>query len=232
MMPHVEDFLLTLLTQHGEPYVFGAEVRPDDPDPEGGFDCSEIVQWGCAQVGVVPTMPDGSWIQARHCRNHGLEVDVATGIATRGALLFRFKGDPWSGGRPSSAHIAVSLGDGTTFEARGRKWGVGSWSVRNRGWTHAGLVPGLEYTPKTRLGSFVVDVFDPYGRSETPGRLPFWSIYSSGHVLPHNGARNFERGDMSGYDLQAPISGAKFTDWGTLVLSASGDSGTFELRPV
>jgi cell wall-associated NlpC family hydrolase len=96
-------------------------------------------------MGVQPTVPDGSWLQCRHCDNHGTIVSLQDGIATQGALLFRFTGDPFSGDRPSSAHVAVSLGNGSTIEARGRTWGVGSWTTDGRGWTHAARVPGLTY---------------------------------------------------------------------------------------
>ncbi|RAV77347.1 hypothetical protein DBT52_09270 [Aerococcus mictus] len=43
------------------------------------------------------------------------------------------------------AHIAVSLGDGKTIEARNPEMGVGSWDAAGRGWTKAGLVPGVDY---------------------------------------------------------------------------------------
>src|SRR5690606_39740146 len=58
----------------------------------------------------------GSWIQYRHCHNHGTTITPAVAIATRGALLFRFSSDPLKGGRPSSSHVAISLGDNRTVE--------------------------------------------------------------------------------------------------------------------
>jgi len=133
-----------LMSQDGDAYIFGVEVSPSDTNP-AAFDCSELVEWGCARLQVTPRMPDGSWNQATHCKTHGTLVSVQTAIDTKGALLFRFSTDPFTGHRPSSAHVAVSRGDGTTIEARGRRYGVGSWSAHNRGWTHAGLVPGLDY---------------------------------------------------------------------------------------
>ena len=39
----------------------------------------------------------------------------------------------------------ISQGNGKTFEARSRRYGVGAFDARDRGWTHAGLIPGLEY---------------------------------------------------------------------------------------
>lgn len=126
------------LEQAGKPYRFGAEVSLDDPDPPV-FDCSELVQWAAARAGL--DVPDGSWRQVTACRDAGTLVDVATAERVRGALLFHFKGDPFAGERPASAHVAVSLGDGRTIEARSRRYGVGSWPVAGRPWTHAGLVP-------------------------------------------------------------------------------------------
>jgi putative chitinase len=137
--------LLDLLrAQDGDEYVFGVEVSPSDSNPEA-FDCSELVQWGCARLGVKPSMPDGTIYQVRHCRKHGLLIPVEQAIRTAGALLFRFSRDPFTGGRPSGAHVAVSQGNGKTFEARGRASGVGAFSALNRNWTHAGLIPGLKY---------------------------------------------------------------------------------------
>ena len=40
-------------------------------------------------------------------------------------------------------HIAISLGNGKTMEARGKDYGVGVFSAQNRGWTAGGLIPEL-----------------------------------------------------------------------------------------
>jgi len=62
---------------------------------------------------------------------------VSTARATRGALLFRIDEGP------SNDHVAISLGDGKTIEARGAAYGVNVFSVAGRRWTHGGLIPGL-----------------------------------------------------------------------------------------
>jgi len=134
----LEQMIAAAIAQTGKPYIFGAEVRLDDPSPPA-FDCSELVQWTCAQARL--RMPDGTWNQVTHCRDVGTLIDVSTAIWTRGALLFKFGGDPFQGSRPSSAHVAISLGNGTTIEARSAKYPVGSFSAEGRGWTHAGLIP-------------------------------------------------------------------------------------------
>jgi len=141
-------FIETLLSQEGDRYVFGAEASPSDTDPKA-FDCSELVEWAAARCGVTPKVPDGSWYQARHCRDRGRLIPIDEAIRTPGALLFRFSGDPFTGGRPSSAHVAVSLGNGQTIEARSASHGVGRFSASGRSWTLAGLLPGIDYS-KTR----------------------------------------------------------------------------------
>lgn len=139
-----KDLLDLLLTQDGDPYVFGVEVSPSESNPKA-FDCSELVEWGCARLGVKPIMPDGAIYQVRHCQKCGLLIPVKQAIHTTGALLFFFSDDPFTGDRPDHSHVAVSQGNGKTFEARGKAFGVGAFSAQNRSWTHAGLIPGLEY---------------------------------------------------------------------------------------
>jgi putative chitinase len=139
-----KDLLDLLLTQDGDPYIFGVEVSPSESNPKA-FDCSELVEWGCARLGVKPLMPDGAIYQVRHCRKYGLTIPVEQAIHTTGALLFSFSDNPFIGERPRLSHVAVSQGNGKTFEARGKDYGVGAFSAQNRGWTHAGLIPGLEY---------------------------------------------------------------------------------------
>ena len=138
------ELLNLVISQAGDSYVFGVEVRSSESDPEA-FDCSELVEWACARLDVEPRMPDGSWHQARHCRNHNTIIDIDQAIDTAGALLFTFSSSPFEGGRPRRAHVAISQGNGQTFEARSRRYGVGAFRARDRGWTHAGLIPGLEY---------------------------------------------------------------------------------------
>lgn len=152
MATSVDTLVWLMQQQTGDRYIFGAEADLSDPDPSA-FDCSELVQWACARCGVQPTMPDGSWIQWQHCRNHGTLISIEEAIRTKGALLFVFGSDPSGKNRPKSAHVAVSLGDGRTIEARGTRYGVGSWSVAGRGWTHAALIPGVDYSPGIKPAS-------------------------------------------------------------------------------
>jgi cell wall-associated NlpC family hydrolase len=149
-MANAADFVGLLLRQKGDRYLFGVECKIADPDPKS-FDCAELVEWGCGRLKLDPRMPDGSWLQAQHCRKRGTLIKVSQAIHTQGALLFHFAGgDPFGRSRPSMAHVAVSLGNGSTIEARGRKYGVNCFEASGRGWTHAARIPGLDYRRTTK----------------------------------------------------------------------------------
>jgi len=143
-MTSYQDFLDLLNSQAGDEYIFGVEVDPSDANPEA-FDCSELIEWACARMGIQPVMPDGSWMQIQHCHKHATLISVDKALSTPGALLFCFSSSPFGNARPQQAHVAVSQGNGTTIEARGKKFGVGVFSAHGRGWTHAARVPGILY---------------------------------------------------------------------------------------
>ena len=135
-----QQFLDAALAQTGDSYVFGAEAQPDDANPTT-FDCSELAQWAASRVGV--DLPDGSWHQYLQLKEAGAIIPVDQAVHTPGALLFTFDREPTAdGGRPGQAHVAISLGDGNTIEARGRAYGVGSWEAGDR-FTYAAIIPGL-----------------------------------------------------------------------------------------
>jgi len=125
-----EAFVQKALAQEGDQYIFGAEANPNNPNPKA-FDCSELVQWAAHQVGV--SIPDGTMNQLPHIQRAGKTISVARAVSTRGALLFR------------PGHVAISLGDGRTIEAKGSRYGVGIFSTRGRRWTTGGLIPGMKY---------------------------------------------------------------------------------------
>lgn len=129
------DFVTLCLRQVGDTYVWGAGRNVNDPNPEA-FDCSGLVFWACAQLGVKI----GSWSGAQYddCRRAGRLISISEAAATRGALLFE--------GAGGSQHVAVSLGDGKhTVEARGTAYGVCKSTIVDRPWSAAGLIPGLRY---------------------------------------------------------------------------------------
>jgi cell wall-associated NlpC family hydrolase len=136
-----EAFVQAALGQTGDPYVWGAEAAPGTDNPMS-FDCSELIQWAAAEAGV--TVPDGSWYQYLALQEQGSTMSVDEALQTRGALLFWFSSEPTEGGgRPAEAHVAISLGDGQTIEARGSEYGVGSWSGEGGRFNYAAVIPGL-----------------------------------------------------------------------------------------
>lgn len=120
------DFVNVAMTQNGDRYIFGAEARLSDANP-GAFDCSELIEWALARVGVK--FVDGSANQIAACR----QISVAQALRTRGALVY------------APGHIGISLGDGRTFEARNSRVGVRVFGAGTFRWTRGGLVPGLRY---------------------------------------------------------------------------------------
>ena len=71
-------------------------------------------------------------------------------MATRGALLFNHRdaaGNPVDPGAtcPPKAHVAISLGDGTTIEAMGTAYGVKIGQANTSRFTAGGLIPGCSY---------------------------------------------------------------------------------------
>jgi cell wall-associated NlpC family hydrolase len=138
--PRAQAFVAEALAQAGDPYVWGANASPRDADPDA-FDCSELTRWAAKRVGV--DLPDGSWLQYLELKERGALVPVETAARTPGALLFSFSEEPRPGsGRPREAHVAISLGDGRTIEARGRAYGVGTFEAADR-FEYGAIVPGL-----------------------------------------------------------------------------------------
>lgn len=138
-MPTAAEFVTAAMAYEGRPYVLGSEGDLDPGyDPSvGALDCSELVQVALADVGV--DAPDGHWNQWRWCRDGAALIPVDAGVVTAGALLFVYDGT-------TNGHVAISRGDGSTIEARGRAYGTGVFPSEHRGWTHAGMVPGVDYS--------------------------------------------------------------------------------------
>ena len=149
-----DHFVEAALDQRGDKYVFGAEASLDDDDPDA-FDCSELTQWAADQVGV--TIPDGAMYQYLDLKSQGQLMPVEQALKTKGALLFYFSDEPTAGGgRPSAAHVAISLGDGRTIEARGSSYGVNEFAAAHR-FNYAGVIPGMsESLPPTATEGLVV----------------------------------------------------------------------------
>jgi cell wall-associated NlpC family hydrolase len=138
----VEAFVAEALAQRGDRFVMGATAHTDDPNPSA-FDCSELVHWASARAGI--SVPDGALPQYMKLRQQGLGIPVEQAIHTRGALLFSFASPPDAHDmRPAAAHVAISLGNGHTIEARGRAYGVGVFDATTTRFHYAALLPHAE----------------------------------------------------------------------------------------
>ena len=126
----------------GRPLRVDVEANPDDPDPDV-FDCSELVEWAAAQVGVaggrgvVPAVPrheggrDAHLGRGRAQHARRAAVHVLDGAGARAAARRR-------------PHVAISLGDGRVIEARSPSYGVGVFEAGDR-FDYAALIPGMDY---------------------------------------------------------------------------------------
>jgi len=136
-----QNFLDAALSQQGKPYVWGAKGSVSDPSP-AAFDCSGLTSWAAARAGV--TIPDGAAHQYVWLKEQGATMTVQQALATPGALLFHFDSEPQPGlsGEPPVAHVAISLGNGMTMEAKGHAYGVGVFQAGDR-FNYAGMIPGM-----------------------------------------------------------------------------------------
>lgn len=133
-------FLNSAEAQVGDPYVWAVDASIDDPDPTA-FDCSELTRWAAGRAGF--DLEDGTWLQYLQLKDAHATISVDDAIHTPGALLFRFSTEPTPGsGRPSDAHVAISLGDGRTVEASDPSVGV-IYGKADNGFNYAAYLPGI-----------------------------------------------------------------------------------------
>jgi cell wall-associated NlpC family hydrolase len=121
--PARERMVAFALKQSGKPYIWGG-------NGPGGYDCSGLVQAATRAGGKTLGKPAaGQWAT---CRAAGKTIPIRTALRTRGALLFRIGGE--------YNHVAISLGNGSTVEARGTGYGCGVFgNAAGGGWTGAAL---------------------------------------------------------------------------------------------
>lgn len=133
--PTSSELFWAAVEYEGTPYLYGSE------DPAVGLDCSELVQVACRDVGVA--FVDGSAAQYAAC-----EPWQGDGVPPIGALLYRAAGN----GQPS--HDGLSDGCGGVMHAASPQLGV-TWldDAGPVGFTHAGLIPGIDYTEAVMAGS-------------------------------------------------------------------------------
>lgn len=130
------DFVSLAIAQSGKTYVWGANDPASNVSPTG-FDCSSLVQWCAARLGVsLPRVSGDQWLA---CSMD--QISVADAMRTRGALLFVD-----SPGVPGGQHVAISLGDGSNvIEALNQRYGVGQYPADWTPFDRAALVPAFDY---------------------------------------------------------------------------------------
>jgi cell wall-associated NlpC family hydrolase len=100
------------------------------------FDCSGLITWACAQLGVDI---DGT---AQSIIDMCQPISVAEAASIRGAVFF----GPPSPGSWASGHIGVSTGDGGwQVDASGGFDRVVVREIQWDYWTQGGLLPGIVY---------------------------------------------------------------------------------------
>jgi cell wall-associated NlpC family hydrolase len=136
-----QTFVDAALSQQGKPYVWGAKAPASDANP-AAFDCSGLTTWAAARAGV--TIPNGAAHQYVWLKEQGATMTVQQALQTPGALLFHFDSEPQPGlnSEPPDAHVAISLGNGMTMEAKGHAYGVGVFQAGDR-FDYAGMIPGM-----------------------------------------------------------------------------------------
>ena len=132
-----EAFVNQALKAQGDTYEYGTARDLSNPDPDR-FDCSGLVVWAAKQSGYEApgfgnTNADGL---LNYTEKTGGALSPEDAKKKKGALLFRKDGDA------PAHHVAISLGDGTTMEAKGTKEGVGIFPERST-WNFGGELPGM-----------------------------------------------------------------------------------------
>jgi len=132
-----EAFVNQALKAQGDTYEYGTARDFSNPDPDK-FDCSGLVIWAAKQSGYEApgfgnTNADGL---LKYTEKTGGALSPEDAKKKKGALLFRKDGDA------PAHHVAISLGDGSTMEAKGTKEGVGIFPERNT-WNAGGELPGM-----------------------------------------------------------------------------------------
>jgi cell wall-associated NlpC family hydrolase len=168
----VDAFVQDALAQAGDPYVWGATPDVHNANPTG-FDCSSLVEWAAGQVGI--DLPRTSYGQYLALQQQGDTISVEQALHTRGALLFDFSTPPTpGGGRPSTAHVAISLGDGRTIEAMDTQHGVLVAHASTGRFNYAAVVPGMDAMDASAVPTAGTGAPEPATALAASGAPPDW----------------------------------------------------------
>lgn len=146
--------VLAIAKRHGTgTYILGARAPLTNKNWMGPWDCAEFASWCAYQAygivfGAKPLDPlradayTGFWWD--HAVQQNAKCSVQEALITPGAFLLRKPG----AFQISIGHIAISLGDGTTYDAKSSRAGVGHFpNAAGRPWSCGVLLPGIRYQP-------------------------------------------------------------------------------------
>jgi len=125
------------LSRQGGRYQLGA-TRYSHNINERVFDCSSLVNWCFWRVGIkIPDLilPKIEWFR----RNGGRQIPVSAALNIRGAILIR------TVIKSGNRHIGISVGNGTSIEAVGTRYGVRTMRRSASDWQQAWLAPKIKY---------------------------------------------------------------------------------------
>lgn len=137
----------------GERYVLGSHAPLANRNWTGPWDCAEFASWlvyqaygmlyGCGtRTDLRKADPySGSWWD--DAETAGVAVPVDRAVFTPGAFLVRRP--RVDGTRRLSGHVALSVGDGTVYEAAGAKLGVRVGPALGRRWDVGVELPDVVY---------------------------------------------------------------------------------------
>lgn len=129
-----QNFYDKALSQVGVPYKWGGTT------PSPGFDCSGLVQWAAAQLGV--SFPHYTGSQYATCQAAGTTISVAEAYKIQGALVFIGNSSGVAG-----EHVAICVGDGVhVLQAPYTGVDVQVDAVPENAFDVAALIPGVDYT--------------------------------------------------------------------------------------
>lgn len=172
-----KDVLDIAFEHNGEDYVLGARAPLANKNWKGPWDCAEFTTWCSYQAyqiifGAKPLDPmradayTGFWWD--HAVQQKARCSVDEALRTPGAFLLRKPG----AFQIKIGHIAISCGDGTTFEAKGKRDGVGHFpNAKGRSWSTGVLLPGIRYSSSEgtithQPPSDLLMLTDPYTRGK------------------------------------------------------------------
>jgi cell wall-associated NlpC family hydrolase len=134
-------------TSSGVNYGWGDGHPGNGADPHPSrLDCSGLVNWSMARNGQTPSsLTSAGWAGTVK------RISMADAKKTKGALVFLSNNGAASG----THHVGISMGDGTTAEAR-TEGEVGTYpfdGAHSNSWSFAGIIPSLDYAGAVGTGT-------------------------------------------------------------------------------